>query len=51
LAKLSGATSSEAFAPAITDFYLTNAIARASAVMAGMSQLRAAQTQKMSAAE
>jgi len=51
LAKLKGATSSEAFVPAIGDFYLTNPIARSSAVMAGMSQLRYAQMQKLSAAE
>ena len=51
LAKLKGATSSEAFAPGIADFYLTNPIARSSAVMAGMSQLRFARDQKLSAAE
>ena len=51
LAKLKGATSSEPFAPAIADFYLTNPIARSSAVMAGMSQLRTARDQKLSAAE
>ncbi len=51
LAKLSGQTSSEPFAPAIADFYLTNAVARASAVMAGMSALRASSQQKLSAAE
>ena len=51
LAKLSGAMSSEPFGRAIADFYMTNPIARASSVMAGMSQLRAAQPQKLSAAE
>ena len=51
LAKLTGATSSEPFAPAICDFYLTNPIARASAVMAGLSQLRASRDNKLSAAE
>ena len=51
LAKLSGAHSSEPFAPAIADFYLTNPVARASAVMAGMSQLRSARDHKLSAAE
>jgi NADH-quinone oxidoreductase subunit G len=43
--------SSEAFQPAISDFYLTNPIARASAVMAGLSQLRALRDSKLSAAE
>ena len=42
LAKLSGSPSAEPFGVAIPDFYLTNPIARASAVMAGMSQLKAA---------
>jgi NADH-quinone oxidoreductase subunit G len=51
LAKLSGMMSSEAFAPAIADFYLTNPIARSSAVMAGLSQLRASRDSKLSAAE
>jgi NADH-quinone oxidoreductase subunit G len=51
LAKLSGQASSEPFAPAIADFYLTNAVARASAVMAGMSALRASHQQKLNAAE
>jgi NADH-quinone oxidoreductase subunit G len=51
LAKLTGMMSSEAFAPAIADFYMTNPIARSSAVMAGLSQLRAAHGQKLSAAE
>jgi len=39
LAKLFGPLSPEPFAPAIEDFYLTNPVARASAVMAGMSAL------------
>jgi len=51
LAKLSGQFSTEAFAPAIVDFYLTNPIARSSAVMAGMSALRASRDQQLSAAE
>jgi NADH-quinone oxidoreductase subunit G len=51
LAKLTGMMSSEAFAPVIGDFYMTNSIARSSAVMAGLSQLRAAHGQKLSAAE
>jgi NADH-quinone oxidoreductase subunit G len=51
LAKLSGSPSSDPFAPAVADFCLTNAIARASAVMAGMSALRQARDQKLSAAE
>ncbi len=50
LAKLSGQTSSEPFAPAITDVYLTNAVARASAVLAGMSALNSSSNQKLSAA-
>ena len=41
LAKLGGATRPEAFQPAIADFYLTNPIARASAVMQGLSALKA----------
>ena len=49
LAKLTGMMSSEAFAPAITDFYMTNPIARSSAVMAGMSQLRAAHSKREAA--
>jgi NADH-quinone oxidoreductase subunit G len=51
LAKLTGMMSSEAFSTAIADFYMTNPIARASAVMAGLSQLRAAHDNKLSAAE
>jgi NADH-quinone oxidoreductase subunit G len=51
LAKLTGQTSSEPFAPAVLDFYLTNPIARASAVMAGMSALKASKTQQLKAAE
>ncbi len=51
LAKLSGATTSEPFGAAIKDFYLTNPIARSSAVMAGMSQLKAARDHKLAAAE
>jgi NADH-quinone oxidoreductase subunit G len=43
--------SSEAFALVIGDFYMTNPIARSSAVMAGLSQLRAVHGQKLSAAE
>lgn len=51
LAKLSGQTSTEPFAPAIADFYLTNPVARASAVMAGMSALKASKSQQLKAAE
>ena len=51
LAKLSGQTTATPFASAIGDFYFTNAIARASAVMAGMSALRSNREQKLSAAE
>jgi len=51
LAKLSGQPTATAFASAIEDFYLTNAVARASAVMAGMSALRSARDQRLSAAE
>ncbi len=51
LAKLSGSMSGEPFGTAISDFYLTNPIARASAVMAGMSQLKHARDHKLSAAE
>ncbi|MGE0053688.1 MAG: NADH-quinone oxidoreductase subunit NuoG [Hyphomicrobium sp.] len=52
LAKLSGTLSPEPFAPAIEDFYLTNPVARASAVMAGLSALKAsAQKSTLKAAE
>jgi NADH-quinone oxidoreductase subunit G len=51
LAKLSGQPATTVFASAIGDFYLTNPVARASAVMAGMSALRSARDQKLSAAE
>ena len=51
LAKLSGRPGPEPFASAIADFYLTNPIARASAVMAGMSALRRIHEHKLSAAE
>ena len=51
LAKLSGQATSAPFASVIGDFYLTNPIARASAVMAGMSALRSSREQKLSAAE
>ena len=40
LAQRAGTTDKAAFAPAITDFYLTNPIARASAIMAECSALR-----------
>ncbi|MFG1419120.1 NADH-quinone oxidoreductase subunit NuoG [Xanthobacter sp. V0B-10] len=42
LAKVGGSVDKAPFAPAISDFYLTNPIARASAVMAECSALRAA---------
>ena len=51
LAKLSGRPTAEPFASAISDFYLTNPIARSSAVMAGMSALRASRGQNLTAAE
>ena len=51
LAKLTGMMSSEAFLPVVADFYMTNPVARSSAVMAGMSQLRASVAQRLSAAE
>ena len=41
-----GAVKDEPFRAAVTDFYLTNAIARASAVMAEMSALRKAAGRK-----
>ncbi len=53
-AKLAAATAtlgSEPFALAVKDFYLTNAIARASGVMAEMSALKAANAGKLKAAE
>ena len=40
LAKITGSMGAEAFASPIRDFYLTNPIARASAVMAEMSALK-----------
>jgi NADH-quinone oxidoreductase subunit G len=40
LATRGGALASEPFSPAVTDFYLTNPIARASAVMAELSALK-----------
>ncbi len=40
LAKLKGATIDEPFVSPVRDFYLTNPIARASAVMAEMSALK-----------
>ncbi len=43
--------SAEPFGAAITDFYLTNPIARASAVMAELSALKASQTPRRTAAE
>ena len=51
LAKLSGALSAEPFGHAISDFYLTNPVARASAVMAGLSALKANDVTKREAAE
>jgi NADH-quinone oxidoreductase subunit G len=51
LGKLSGQPSLSPFAPVIADFYLTNPVARASAVMAGMSALKASKTQQLKAAE
>ncbi len=51
LAKLRSAFGPEPFANAISDFYMTNPIARASAVMAGLSALRAGTGAKREAAE
>jgi NADH-quinone oxidoreductase subunit G len=51
LANLKGKVQQQVFAPAIDDFYLTNPIARSSAVMAGLSALRQSRDQKLSAAE
>ena len=53
LAKLGGSPDKAAFKPAVADFYLTNAIARASAVMAECSALAAASAKNpsMTAAE
>ena len=51
LANLSATAGSEPFGVALQDFYLTNPIARSSAVMAGMSALRAAHDRKLAAAE
>jgi NADH-quinone oxidoreductase subunit G len=49
LAKVGGRTSKTAFAPVIADFYLTNPVARASAIMAECSQLQ--KSRVMQAAE
>jgi NADH-quinone oxidoreductase subunit G len=53
LAKRTGKTGAEPFFSPVRDFYLTNAIARASAVMAEMSALKQATQSggKLSAAE
>ena len=51
LAAAGGAAASEPFGVAVADFYLTNPIARSSAVMAGMSALRAGHGRKLAAAE
>jgi NADH-quinone oxidoreductase subunit G len=52
LARLGGRMAEEPFTAAIADFYLTNPIARASAVMAGLSALKAnAQSGALKAAE
>ena len=51
LTKLSGSLSPEPFRETVADFYLTNPVARASAVMAGMSALRANDRTKREAAE
>jgi NADH-quinone oxidoreductase subunit G len=51
LAKREARAGGDAFAPAVTDFYLTNAIARASAVMAEMSALKAQTAKALTAAE
>ena len=51
LAKTDTEVSAEPFGAAITDFYLTNPIARASAVMAELSALKASQAPRRTAAE
>jgi NADH-quinone oxidoreductase subunit G len=51
LAGLTNALSPDAFQVSIRDFYMTNAISRSSAVMAGMSALRASAESKLRAAE
>jgi NADH-quinone oxidoreductase subunit G len=53
LAKLGGSVDKAAFKPAVADFYLTNAITRASAVMAECSALAIASSKNpsMTAAE
>lgn len=51
LAAISGPLGSEPFGSAVKDFYLTNPIARASAVMAEMSALKASASRALSAAE
>lgn len=51
MAKAAGKLGDEPFTAIIDDFYLTNPIARASAVMAEMSALKAQDTKKMAAAE
>jgi NADH-quinone oxidoreductase subunit G len=51
LSKLKDKAGSEPFGTSVTDFYLTNSIARSSAVMAGMSALRSAHDKKLTAAE
>ncbi len=51
LAGLKGGFGPEPFATAIDDFYMTNPVARASAVMAGLSALRAGTGAKREAAE
>ncbi len=51
LARREASAGSEPFSTAVADFYLTNPIARASAVMAEMSALRAQTTRALAAAE
>jgi len=51
LARTEAQVSAEPFGAAIADFYLTNPIARASAVMAELSALKASQTPRRTAAE
>jgi NADH-quinone oxidoreductase subunit G len=53
LAKTTGSIGSEPFASPVRDFYLTNPIARASAVMAEMSALKktVSASQRLKAAE
>ena len=49
LAKITARPDATAFAPGITNFYLTNPIARASQIMAELSQLKAGGLRRVAA--